>query len=209
MASALIHMAVAKRVNEELKLNNEMHFLFGSVAPDIARMIGSPRELTHFILPGEKTDTPNINIFLSKYKEYLVNPYELGYYVHLLTDVLWFDEFLPNFVKDNYIVDKHGNRLRFPEDEITDILYNDYSNLNHQVLSYYNFDLSLFYEKFEFPENHIKEVSSKHFQDVIDLLGTISSKVTDYRYILNIESIIHFIEYATIYCLDRIRELDL
>lgn len=147
MASSLIHMAVAKRVNEVLKLENEKQFLFGSIAPDIAKMVGSTRKKSHFILENEDTSIPNIERFLNKYQKYLKNPYELGYYVHLVTDVLWFDEFLPNFLEDNYLISKTGEKIKFDEDELLEILYNDYTNLNSEVLSYYNLDLSLFYEK--------------------------------------------------------------
>lgn len=208
MASALIHMAVAKRVNEVLKLEDEKKFIFGAMAPDIAKMVGSTRKTSHFITK-EDSDTPEINLFLDKYKKYLVNNYELGYFVHLVTDVLWFNEFLPNFVDDTYLISKTGEKIKFEHDELLEILYNDYTNLNAEVLSYYNLDLSIFYEDFEFPENHIDEVSSEHFKDVIEKFGIISSNLADNTYVLNIESIIHFIEFATIYCLDEIKKLDL
>lgn len=208
MASALIHLAVAKRVNEVLNIANEKHLLFGAVAPDIAKMVGSTRKVSHFILESEETDTPNPKRFLDKYKQYLSNPYELGYYIHLVTDVLWFDEFLPNFVQGNYLINSRGEKIKFDEDELLEILYNDYTNLNKDILSYYNLDLSLFYEDFEFPENHVKEVSSEHFQDVIDKMGAISKNMSNASYVLKIESIIHFIEYATIYCLDELKKID-
>lgn len=208
MASALIHLAVAKRVNEVLKIENEKHLLFGSIAPDIAKMVGSTRKKSHFILEDEGTDTPNIERFLGKYKKYLNEPYELGYFIHLVTDVLWFDEFLPNFVQDTYLINSWGEKIKFEEDELLEILYNDYTNLNKEVLSYYNLDLSLFYEEFEFPHNHIEEVSEEHFQDVIDKMGMISKNLSNASYVLKIENIIHFIEYATIYCLDELKKID-
>lgn len=209
MASALIHLAVAKRVNEVLKIENERHLLFGAIAPDIAKMVGSTRRKSHFILESEETDTPNVERFLSKYKKYLNNPYELGYFIHLTTDVLWFDEFLPNFVSDTYLINSMGEKIKFDEDELLEILYNDYTNLNKDILSYYNLDLSLFYESFEFPVNHVEEVSSEHFQDVIDKMGAISKNLSNASYVLKIESVVHFIEYATIYCLDEIKKIDL
>lgn len=206
MASALIHFAVAKKVNEKINVSNEKHFLLGSIAPDIAKMIGSTREKSHFILDTDKSDSPNIGVFLKKYKKYLNNPYELGYYVHLLTDVLWFDEFLPNFIKEDYIINRSKEIVHFNEEEIKYLIYNDYTNLNPEILSYYNFDLSLFYETFSFPKNHIEEVSEEYFQDVIDKLGNICLKESGGSYIFPLETIIHFIEYATIYVLDEIKK---
>ena len=211
MASALIHLTVARRVNERLGLTgqDEKEFLFGSVAPDIAKMVGSKREISHFCV-GDPTGVPHMDEFLAKYKEYLKNPYELGYFIHLSTDVIWATEFLPNFVKDFTVTAKNGDKITFDNDEeVCEIIYNDYSNLNEQILSYYNYDLSLFYEGFNFPVNHIKEVDEKYFPDVIDKLGTITAKTSSYNYIISIEQIIHFIEFATVYCLDRIQELDI
>lgn len=64
-------------------------------------------------------------------------------------------------------------------------------------------------KKFEFLENHIEEVSSEYFQDVIDKLGIIATNLANVSYVLNIESVIHFIEYATIYCLDEIKKINI
>lgn len=210
MASCIIHMAVAKKVNEVLRLRNENHFLLGSIAPDIAKMVGSERRISHFI-ENKNESIPGIELFLSKYKQYLVNPYELGYYVHLLTDVLWFKEYLPNIAdaKKSIIYAKDGTPIQFSEKEYSDIIYNDYTSMNAEVISYYNMDFSLFYEKFDFPENHIKEVDEKYFQDVINKFGDISSKNSEVSYVMNLESIVHFIEYAAIYCLDEIKKIDL
>lgn len=206
MASSIIHMAVAKKVNEVLKLDNEKHFLFGSIVPDVAKMVGLRRSVSHFISSSDNTSIPGAEKFYLKYKEYLNNAYELGYYVHLLTDVLWFKEFMPNFAQETYLISQTGEKLKFDERELKEIIYNDYTNLNSDVLAYYNFDLSLFYEEFDFPCNHIEEVPSKYFPDVIDKLGAIAQNINNGVYILKIERIIHFIEYATIYCLDELKK---
>lgn len=207
MASALIHMAVCKKVNEILKLN-EKEIMLGSIAPDVAKMIGSSRRLSHYITKVD-SDTPNIELFLDKYKEYLNNPFELGYYIHLLTDVMWFNEFLPNFVDDVYLTSKSGEKIKFEEKELLAILYNDYTNLNAQILDYYNMDLSLFYQEFPFPESHIKEIPKEYFPDIIKRLGLISTNTSNYNYVLDITSITHFIQYASIYCLDEIKKLNI
>lgn len=207
MASALIHLAVAKKVSESINIDNEKHYMLGSISPDIAKMVGLTRKVSHFI--PDDGDTPHIDLFLNKYKEYLNNDYELGYFVHLLTDVLWFDEFLPNFVKDGCLVSRTGELLKFDDDELLSILYDDYTNLNPEVLSYYNLDLSLFYEKFLFPENHIEEVPSKYFQDVIDILGGICTKECTTNYVLQFDKVSHFIEYATVYVIDQLHKLNI
>ncbi len=209
MASALIHLAVAKKVLNNINVTNEKHYYLGAIAPDVAKMVGLTRHQSHFISDDEDTDTPHAEVFYAKYKKYLKNPYELGYYVHLLTDVLWFDEFLPNFVKDGYLISRTGEKLKFDDDELLEIIYDDYTNLNPEILSYYNLDLSLFYEKFEFPENHIEELPKKHFQDIIDILGPICMKECSSNFILQLDKIVQFVEYATIYVLDELKKLDI
>ena len=207
MASISIHLAVAQNVNKILK-RNEKEFFLGAIAPDIAKFVGLDRKETHFIKKEDNTDTPNIELFYNKYKKYLNNNYELGYYVHLLTDKLWFDEFLPNFIiNDNTILDKEGNEITLKGISIDDIIYNDYTNLNVQIIDYYNLNLSLFYEKFNYPNNNIAELPSKHFDDIINKLSSMCTTNTENNYIINIEKIVHFIDYCTIYILDNIKKV--
>lgn len=207
MASTIIHLAVAKRVNDELNLPKDAFYL-GAIAPDIAKTIGIPRTLTHFVT-GPILDESDMPYFLGKYKSYLKNPFELGYYVHLLTDELWFKEFITNYIHDHGITDKEGRKLDLDADTIKMMLYNDYTNLNSKVLSYYNMDLSLFYEDIQYPQSHIEEFKDEYFPILIEKMGLISQKLADNTYFLEIENIIHFIEYASIYCLDHIKELNI
>lgn len=207
MASALIHMIVAKKVNEKLNLDVRS-YLLGSIAPDIAKMVGSERMISHFTGDSD-ISTPNIKEFLKKYRSEMDKPFEVGYLVHLLTDVLWFDEFLPNFLIEtqNTIIDKEGNKVKFTNEEIKELIYNDYTNLNEQLLDYYNFDLSLFYEPFDLPESHIEELPSIYLGALITKMGVICANSTNYSYTFDIEQTVHFIEYATMYVLDELKKI--
>ncbi len=207
MASTIIHLAVAKRVNDELNLNEKELFL-GAISPDIAKIVGIPRSITHFVT-GDDLDLINVNSFLSKYKNTLNNTFELGYYIHLLTDELWFNEFIGNYVNDHGITDKDGRKLELDSETVKMMLYNDYTNLNAKVLSYYNMDLSLFYEELNFPHSHIEEFKDEYFPTLIEKMGIVSQNMVNSSYFLDITSITHFIEYAAIYCLDRIKELEI
>ena len=66
MASAIIHIAVAKKVNKVIERNEKDLFL-GEIAPDVAKLINMDRKKTHFIKPNENTDVPNIKYFKSLY----------------------------------------------------------------------------------------------------------------------------------------------
>ena len=92
MASSMIHMAVAKELNDKLKRDSKS-ILIGSIAPDIAKLIGENKVRSHF--EDRDDDIPNLNKFLSKYKVKLDDDFVLGYYIHLYTDYLWFKYFIP------------------------------------------------------------------------------------------------------------------
>ena len=63
MASSLIHLAVAKKVGEKVKIKNTKDYYLGAIAPDISRQIGQSKTESHFII-NTKQDIPNIKIFL-------------------------------------------------------------------------------------------------------------------------------------------------
>ena len=62
MASAVIHLCVAKEVNKFLKMD-EKELLLGSIAPDISKQIGQTKEISHFLDPSNEDDIPNIERF--------------------------------------------------------------------------------------------------------------------------------------------------
>ena len=97
MASALIHIAIAKEVNNELK-REENKYLLGSIAPDISKFVGEPKTFSHFMEKGH--NEPNIDLFLTKYLKYLDDDFVMGYYIHLLVDYLWFKHFIPKFIDE-------------------------------------------------------------------------------------------------------------
>ena len=48
MASALIHIAVASEVNKKVN-RDRSKLLIGSIAPDLAKIMGEEKERSHFI----------------------------------------------------------------------------------------------------------------------------------------------------------------
>lgn len=207
MASVLIHMAVAKKVNEKLN-RNEKHLLLGTIAPDIGKDLNIPRQISHFT-DGIKV-TPNLDTFYNKYKNDLTGDYELGYFIHLIVDVLWFEEFLKNYQNENNFLLKNGEKIYISEEEYCKLLYNDYTNLNSQLLDYYDMSLSVFYDEYEFPKNKIEEIPYDQLRRLVDKMGIIcSGDMTSKEYALSIENIVHFIEYSTIYVMDKLKEYNI
>lgn len=185
MASAVIHLAVAKELEKYLKNYN-----LGAIAPDIAQQLKIEKTKSHFIY-NTKSDVPNIKLFKEKYKNFMSNSFELGYFTHLYTDKLWFDGFIDSLTYSNSIKLLDGTIIHVPQKEL---IYNDYTNLNTIIIDKYNIDLSLFYEEYQKPNTSIEEVPIDKLNILIDKMRVIieNSKL-EKSYIFNITLIDNFI----------------
>ena len=71
MASALIHLAVAKEFERRTnRVSNQYDYYLGSIAPDLAKQIGISREDSHFAKNSYKVDVPNLKLFEFKYPNF-------------------------------------------------------------------------------------------------------------------------------------------
>ena len=194
MASAVIHIAVAKEINKDLKMNEKELFL-GTIAPDISKQLGESKVKSHF-LPNDKTDLPILDKFLDKYKNNLNNPFIMGYYIHLFTDYLWFKYFIPEITNSSdYIKVLSGNKIKCTKEEIEKLIYNDYTNLNISLIEEYNLDLSLFYEDIEIPNIKFDEIPLDKLQVIVNQMGIIiENSKKEYTYSFNIDNVKQFIE---------------
>ena len=194
MASTIIHLAVAKKVREKIKINNERDYYLGSIAPDLAKQIGTSRIESHFLI-NTKEDTPNLKIFKKRYPTYPNNSFNLGYFIHLYTDKLWTEEFLPKFIQNNSIKLLDGTIINTTEEEMLQMLYSDYTNLNIQIIDQYHLDLSIFYEEFIVPKTTIKEIPVDKLDILINKMGLlIENSKEEKTYTLDIYSITNFID---------------
>lgn len=208
MASAVIHLCIAKKINDKLKINDKF-LMLGSIAPDLSKQIGESKETSHFLFTS-KNDVPNIPIFLDKYKNDLSNPFNLGYFIHLYTDKIWFDEFirLRNYQDCIKLLD--GSTPRLSHEEICRLIYNDYTNLNIQLIDQYELDLSLFYEELEIPNTTITEINVDKLPILIDKMGIIiMNSKEDKSYVFDISSVNEFIEYCSNKILRKIEEYNI
>src|SRR5574344_1473491 len=194
MASTIVHMAVAREVMKRINVGDGKSFLLGSIAPDVAKKIGEQKAYTHFMNMG--SDLPNLDLFLDKYYEYLGNPFELGYFIHLVTDYAWFDDFIDVFYPNREI------------EHYDDMIYNDYSSLNREVMDYYNLNLSFLYEDQYLPVSHIKEVPTDEIPEVIDKVGYMVTYTANYHNQIGINQIVRFINYDVDYCLNELNKIN-
>lgn len=191
MASSVIHMCVAKKVNEKLKFPENM-LLLGSIAPDISKHMGETKTRSHFLTDGETEDIPR---FLEKYQNRLNHPFIMGYFIHLYTDFLWRKYFISEIVENNTITLLDGSKIEKNPLIYKKLIYNDYTNLNIQLLDEYKLDLSLFYEEVTIPEIEMEEIPVSKLQLLVDYTGVIIENTKIHKdYVFNLEQIKSFIE---------------
>ena len=95
MAGYVIHLAVAEAyIKKHPKdIDDYNQFVEGVIFPDSV----SDKSITHY---GEKSSKVNLKWFLKENK--INNDYNKGYFLHLVTDYIFYNKFLVCFSKDIY-----------------------------------------------------------------------------------------------------------
>ena len=207
MASTIIHLAVAKKLLDYIKVENKKDYLLGSIAPDISKQIGSSKVSSHFLI-NTKPDVPNIQMFIDKYPNFINNSFDLGYFVHLYTDKLWFNGFLEHFIYNNSIKLLDGTIIETTKEEMQNMIYSDYTNMNIELIDKYEIDLSLFYEEFQIPKTNILEIPTYRLDILINKMGIlISNSKQEKAYTLDINQVEQFIDYTCNKIINKLQEL--
>ena len=204
MASAIIHLCIAKEVNKYLGMD-EYDLLLGSIAPDISKQIGETKEISHFLNPSNEDDIPDVDRFVKKYRNQLEHPFEMGYFIHLLTDKYWFRDYMYNYV-ERYT--RENTKTKLTVTALRDLIYNDYTNLNIQLIDKYELSLDLFYEEFRCPESVITEIPVEKLDILIDKMGIIiEESKNEKNFIFDIKDIEIFIENTVKYIIKDVQML--
>ncbi len=205
MASSMIHIAVTNEINKVIKRNNK-NILIGSIAPDIAKQIGMDKKKSHFQKTNE--DLPQLDLFLSLYKNNLNDDFVLGYYIHLYTDYLWFKYFEPEFYKNGVIYKLDGSVEKVEPEKKKDYFYNDYTNLNIKLIDQYNLDLSIFYQDIPKFNNIIKEIPMDKIKVIVDQAGIIIENTKESKaYLFDMKIINKFISTSTEFILSNLKDI--
>ena len=194
MASAIIHIAIAKKVKEKIEVENEKDYYLGSIAPDLAKQIGDSKDKSHFCL-NMLNNIPDIDLFAKRYPLFKFNSFDLGYFTHLYADKVWNEDFLPNLISNSSIKLLDGTIIETTPDEMKNMIYSDFTNLNIKIIEEYDLDLSLFYEEFSLPDTKIQEVNINKLDLLINKMGILieNSKETK-AYTFDIYLVEDFIE---------------
>lgn len=207
MASAVIHLCIAKEINKYLHYDSNM-LLLGSIAPDISKEVGETKEISHFLDRNIEDDIPNIDRFLAKYRSELDKPFEMGYFIHLLTDKYWFRDYVYKFLERYGRNNKTKEQLTYTA--LKNIIYNDYTNINITLISKYELALDLFYNEINLPNSKITEIPISKLNLIIEKMGIIiANSKEDKPFIFEVEEIERFIEETVKYIIKDIQILDI
>lgn len=195
MASSIIHLAIAKKVLEKTNnIDNKKDYYLGSIAPDISKIIGRSKEESHFLI-NTTNKIPNLNLFVKRYPYFKYNSFDLGYFIHLYTDKAWRENYTSKIITNTSIKLLDGTTLDTSLEEIKDMIYSDYTNLNIKLIDEYELDLSLFYEEFTPPKTNMKEIPTENLDMLINKMSIIiENSKEDKTYTLDINPIKDFIE---------------
>jgi len=204
MASSIIHIAVANEINKEIK-RDKTNLLIGSIAPDLSKIIGETKKKSHFL--DNDDNIPNMYMFLKKYHDKLNDDFVLGYFIHLYTDYLWFKYFITDVLHGSMITQKDGTTVMLNEDMIKMYIYNDYTNLNIQLIEKYNLDLKIFYNDIPKINNIINEIPMDKLNLLIEKAGVIIENSKEGKnYVFDIFDICKFIDTTVNLILAKLNE---
>lgn len=206
MASAIIHLCIAKEVNKVLGMDEKLLFL-GTIAPDISKQIGQSKEISHFLDHSNEDDIPNIDRFLKKYEAELGHPFEMGYFIHLLTDKYWFRDYVYNYI-ERYASESGKKDLTYSA--LKQLIYDDYTNINIDLIDKYGLSLELFYEDFKYPNSKITEIPMDKLPIIVEKMGMIIQESKEEKtFIFDTYDIVKFIDETVKYIIRDIQILGL
>ena len=204
MASTLMHIAIAKEVNKYINLD-ERELILGTLAPDISVELGENKEISHFLNPSTEYETPNINNFLNKYRKYLKDPFVMGYFIHLIADKYWYRDYITKFV-DKYTDNNEKKKLTYAA--IKNIIYNDYTNINNDIIEKYDLVLGNVFENPRTKSTIITEIKTDSLNRIVDKLRLILEESTPDKTILfDIKDIEEYINESAKYIVKDIEML--
>ena len=208
MASSIMHICVAKKVNEVLRVNEKELFL-GSIAPDLSKELGELKFASHFIDDADENKGPNCDRFFKKYNHLLDTPFEIGYFIHLLTDKYWFEDYVTKYTEEfrqKSLVSADLNYIA-----LKNIIYRDYTNLNNDLINDYEISLDLFGNGFVPPVSDITEIDDTKLQLLIDKIGFIimEAQKTNHAFVIDSTKVMKFIDECAVKIIEDLKKYNI
>ena len=121
MPNICAHMIVAKEMGDRLNIHTDDYYR-GNLLPDIATV---SMDESHHRIQSKIYLVPDIEWFLNHLD--FTNDKEFGYFIHLLLDIHYLDDYVTNLYPTKYI---------FGDPRV----YKDYDCLNHRLVERFNLD---------------------------------------------------------------------
>lgn len=163
MPGFIIHLATANEYVKKHKnqIENKQDFIRGCIYPDLTTKEG--KKQTHF---GKSSAEPELRTFLENIS--IDTDFNKGYFLHLITDYIFYNKILQYTSKD---------------------IYNDYDILNRYLLEKYNIEIvEEIKDKVFFKEGKLKILNKELVEKTIDEaskcdLKTIENEIIASEYI--------------------------
>ena len=106
-----------------------------------------------------------------------------------MTDYYWFKDYIPKMI-DDYSDDKNVTYTA-----LRNIIYNDYTSLNQDLIDAYMLDLYYFQNEIQYPESVIEEIPTDKLSILVDKMGLMIKQINKRKLlIMDEKEIIAFIE---------------
>lgn len=166
MPGYVIHLSIAKEYMKKHKgkIKNSEQFLRGTITPDMLQ-----KPASHY---GDDTAKPRLDWYIDRND--MISEFNKGYFLHLITDYLFYNKYLNNFewepdIYDDYdrlnkrliedfkvnIPDEISSVVQF-KDEALKVL--DYNSIKHFIEVVSNIDLDKYIKNKNFNELFNKKV---------------------------------------------------
>ncbi len=140
MASSGMHLAVAKEYLKKYNnIKNTKDFLNGTLYPDSVQ----DKVLTHYTTPSKNANLVKylqnkVNLFEFLQKHPDLTDFELGWFLHIVTDYLFFDEMFSDEYLENVSYKKFKDDLYFSYSCLRDYLAKKYDVTKADYIDYPN-----------------------------------------------------------------------
>lgn len=144
MPGYTIHLAVGKIYSKNNKIKNIENFIKGIIAPDQA----DDKKISHY---GPCSSKPNLQKYINENE--LSNSFNEGYFLHLLTDELFYNKYLKKWDRS---------------------IYDDYDKLNKKIIEKYEIDIPKeIQDKIGYKEGNLEILDENTLYNFIENVGKI------------------------------------
>ena len=154
-------MCISDILKRKLALTDR--FVYGSIMPDMLKQKTGDRDGTHYIenkvVDGEIRYLPNIQRAIQEL-DIKDEQIRLGYIAHLIQDYIWYNDFIPQYVKclgNNKVQYANGDIAL--EQDFRKEIYKEYSNISEYMVNKCNVDLDTLVESLKYMIHDEKQIN--------------------------------------------------